>query len=467
MVSLASPRLRFFVLASRLWPGLGSLVRGFGSMAAIVFGSALCASGQSSVVISQIYGGGGNAGATLRNDFVELFNRGRTAVVINGWTLQHTSANGVNWDRATLSGTIQPGQYYLLQLAQGSAGTVALPTPDATAFLNISAMAAKVVLVNNGTLLTGSAPSGSQIVDFVGYGATNTVEGNAAPTLTNTSAIFRRSGGCSDSNNNSADFVTGPPAPRNSSSPMAPCFLEASPLISSAGVVHAASFQGGAISPGQVLTIFGSGLGPDQLATLELTADRLSITKSIGGTRVLFDGVAAPMLYSLAGQVSAIAPFGVAGRRSVEMQVEYSGRMSNRITLGVEPAVPGIFTMDASGSGLGAILNEDYQGNSASRPARRGGVIVLYATGAGQTDPGSVDGRIVTASGRQAQSIGLKIAGVEAEILYAGPAPGLVSGVMQVNARVPTGIPTGLVLIELYAGGRASQGGVRVAVGEE
>ncbi len=91
-----------------------------GFITVIFTASALCSIGQSSVVISQIYGGGGNVGATLRNDYVELFNRGGTAVAMNGWTIQHTSGNGSNWDRATVSGMIQPGQYYLLQLAQGT-----------------------------------------------------------------------------------------------------------------------------------------------------------------------------------------------------------------------------------------------------------------------------------------------------------------------------------------------------------
>jgi len=462
----ASSHLFSIALGSNIFLQLSRFLRGLVGVVSILLITAICLLGQSSVVISQVYGGGGNSGATFRNDYVELFNRGRAAVVINGWTVQHASANGSNWDRAFVSGTIQPGGYYLLQLAQGNAGTVNLPTPDATAGMNVSAMSAKLVLVNNSTLLTGSAPAG-QIMDFVGYGSTNTTEGNAAPTLSNTTAIFRRGGGCNDSNNNGADFVVGLPVPRNSASPLAPCFIEASPLISAAGVVNAASFEGGAIAPGQVLTIFGSNLGPNQLATLELTADQQSISKSIGGTRVLFDGAASPILYSVAGQVSAIAPFGLAGRRSVEMQVEYNGRASNRITMEVQPAAPGIFTMDASGRGLGAILNSDYQANGASRPAQRGGVIILYATGAGQTDPGSTDGRIVAGIGRQVQPMELKIAGVDAEILYAGPAPGLVSGVVQVNARIPFGIPTGMVLIELSSGGRASKNGVRVAVGEE
>jgi hypothetical protein len=245
---------------------------------------------QSGIVISQVYGGGGNSGATLRNDYVELFNRSRSPLTVDGWTLQHTSANGSSWDRAYLNGTVQPGQYYLIQLAQGNSGSVSLPSPDASSGMNISATSSKIVLVSNSALLSGSLPSGGQVIDFVGYGSTNTLEGNAAPLLSNTTALFRRSGGCADSNNNSADFTTAPPAPRNSRSPFAPCFAEVTPLISSAGIVNAASFVSGPIAPGQVLTIFGSNLGPDQLATLQLTPDELSITKSLAGTRVLFDG---------------------------------------------------------------------------------------------------------------------------------------------------------------------------------
>jgi len=427
----------------------------------------VCALGQSSIVISQIYGGGGNSGATLRNDYVELFNRGRTAVFMNGWTVQHTSAAGSTWDRVPLSGTIQPGQYFLLQLAQGNAGTAALPTPDATSGVNISATSAKIVLVNNSVALTGSVPTGSQILDFVGYGTANTTEGRSAPELTNTTALFRRSGGCTDTGDNRADFITGPPAPRNSRTQPSPCFVDASPLISAAGVANAASFESGFIAPGQVVTIFGSAMGGDELATLELTADRQSITKSLSGTRVLFDGVPAPMIYALSGQVSAIVPFGIASRRSVELQVEYSGRLSNKVPLEVQPTAPGIFTMDSSGTGAGAILNQDYRPNGLDNPAAKGSVIILFATGGGVTSPESTDGRIAVGIASQTQPIRLRIDGVEAEILYAGSAPGLVSGVMQINAKVPQNVGTGWQSIEVIAGARTSRSGVRVAVAAE
>ncbi len=147
------------------------------------------------IIISQIYGGGGNQGATLTHDFVELFNRGGNAVDVSGWTVQYASASGGNWQRTELSGTIQPGQYYLVQERQGNGGTVSLPTPDATGGIGLSASSGKVALVNNSIALSGSSPSGSQIVDLVGYGSANHAEGSAAGELSNTTAAIRRSGG--------------------------------------------------------------------------------------------------------------------------------------------------------------------------------------------------------------------------------------------------------------------------------
>ena len=176
------------------------------------------------VVISQIYGGGGNSGATLKNDFIELFNRDTLAVTVTGWSVQYASAAGTSWQVTTLSGTIQPGQYYLVQESAGAAGTINLPTPDAVGTIAMSGTAGKVALVNNVTPLTGSAPTGSQIIDFVGYGTANGFEGSgAAPGLSNTTAALRQNNGCTDSNNNVSDFLAGAPAPRNTASPVQVC----------------------------------------------------------------------------------------------------------------------------------------------------------------------------------------------------------------------------------------------------
>jgi len=165
------------------------------------------------IVISQVYGGGGNAGATFRNDFVELFNRGGETVSVTGWSVQYSSATGTTWQSSSLTGAIEPGRYYLVQLAAGAGGTQDLPRPDATGTLALGAAAGKIRLIN-----------GESVIDLVGYGATAN-ESETAPTrdLSNTLAAIRVNAGCTDTNNNNADFVTGAPNPRNSASPRTDC----------------------------------------------------------------------------------------------------------------------------------------------------------------------------------------------------------------------------------------------------
>ncbi|MEY2428418.1 MAG: endonuclease mitochondrial, partial [Verrucomicrobiota bacterium] len=176
------------------------------------------------VVISQIYGGGGNSGATYQNDFVELFNPLSTAVNLSTWSVQYASSAGTTWqNRANLSGFIQPHHYYLIQLASNAAVGALLPVADATnTSINMSATSGKVALVSSQTALIGSNPvSSNGVVDFVGYGTANAFEGAAtAPSPGNTTSIVRKNGGYSDTNDNSADFNTStPPVPRNSASP--------------------------------------------------------------------------------------------------------------------------------------------------------------------------------------------------------------------------------------------------------
>lgn len=173
------------------------------------------------IVISQVYGGGGNAGSTYTHDFVELFNRGGTPVNVSGWSVQYASAAGSTWNVTVLSGTIAPGQYFLVQQAQGSGGTAALPTPDATGTANMSATNGKVALSDTSTALSGTCP---EAVDFVGFGSANCFEGSAAtPVLTNTTAALRSGEGCVDTDDNASDFTTGAPTPRNSASPTVDC----------------------------------------------------------------------------------------------------------------------------------------------------------------------------------------------------------------------------------------------------
>ena len=168
------------------------------------------------LVISQVYGGGGNSGATYKNDFIEIFNASDTPVSVSGWSVQYASATGSTWQVTSLTNvTIQPGQYYLVQEAQGSGGTVNLPTPDAIGTIPMSASSGKVALVKSTTALSGTCPASAAIEDFVGFGTANCSETAPTPALSNTTAASRNGGGCQETGNNSADFTVGAPAPRN------------------------------------------------------------------------------------------------------------------------------------------------------------------------------------------------------------------------------------------------------------
>ncbi|HTS16877.1 MAG TPA: DNA/RNA non-specific endonuclease [Verrucomicrobiae bacterium] len=171
-----------------------------------------------SVVISQVYGGGGNSGATYKNDFVELYNNGASSVDLSAYAVQYAGATSSSWSETLLTGSVAPGHYYLIQEAAGSGGTQSLPTPEATGTISMAATAGKVALTRTQTLLAVDDPVGnSNVVDFVGYGATaDAYEGSGpAPAPSNTTADLRANGGAMDTNDNAADFATGAPDPRN------------------------------------------------------------------------------------------------------------------------------------------------------------------------------------------------------------------------------------------------------------
>jgi hypothetical protein len=184
------------------------------------------------LVISQIYGGGGNAGATYTNDFIEIFNRGNRSVSLNGISVQYSAATSTsgNYSVTVLPNVaLQPGQYFLIQEAGGSTG-VPLPIPDATGSIAMAAGTGKVALVNSTVPLSASGcPSGAAIIDFVGYGSTaNCREGatsadNAPGPSNNTMSTQRKLSGCQDVNNNQQDFATAPVAPRNTATTLSHC----------------------------------------------------------------------------------------------------------------------------------------------------------------------------------------------------------------------------------------------------
>jgi uncharacterized protein (TIGR03437 family) len=238
------------------------------------------------------------------------------------------------------------------------------------------------------------------------------------------------------------------------------------PLFIGAAVVDGASTQAGAVVPGKIVVLYGDRLGPATLAnTTVSSAGKLST--NVGNTQVLFDGTPAPLLYSVAGQVAAIVPYGLDGKTGTQVQVRNGTNLSDAVALPVSPVGPSIFTADLSGSGQGVVLNDDVVTvNSSAKPAAKGSIVVIYATGEGQTSPAGMDGQL--ANGPRYPNpllpVQVNIGGIAAEVLYSGAAPTLVAGVMQLNVRIPADAPSGDVPVEVIVGTAHSQPGVTISV---
>ena len=232
-------------------------------------------------------------------------------------------------------------------------------------------------------------------------------------------------------------------------------------------VVNAASNSTGAVAPGELVTIYGSGLGPNTLTQYQLTNGL--VPTSVAGTSVLFNGTPAPVLYTSATQVSAVVPFGVSGS-SVNMTVVYQGQSSTATSLNVAPASPAIFTLNSSGTGPAAALIPGGVVNDAGHPAKAGDVVTLYMTGAGQTNPPSSDGRL-GGDGTLSNPyllpllpVTATVGGKTATVTFAGSAPGAVNGVIQVNLMIPDGLAAGASPVAVQVGTASSPNGVTLAV---
>jgi uncharacterized protein (TIGR03437 family) len=234
------------------------------------------------------------------------------------------------------------------------------------------------------------------------------------------------------------------------------------PQLSSNAIVNAASYKSGAVAPGELVTLLQANFGPPNPAGAQLDSSG-QVSSNLAGTQVFFDGLAAPVLYATAGQTSAVVPVEVASRQQTVIEYQYNGVKSNAVTVPVAPSAPAIFSADATGSGPGAILNQDNSLNTTANPAAGGSVIMVFATGGGTIQGGATDGALAPGPGSQTLAVTATIGGIPATVVYAGPAPGEVNGVMQVNLQVPTGL-TGAQPVVLTIGNAASQGGITVAV---
>jgi uncharacterized protein (TIGR03437 family) len=220
-----------------------------------------------------------------------------------------------------------------------------------------------------------------------------------------------------------------------------------SPVVAQA-ILNGATLLPGPVAPGEVITIIGSAIGSSS------SPDTLT-----------FDGLAAPVIGRSANQLNAVVPFGATGHLTTTLHIVSSSGTSTTISLRVAPSTPGIFTVNGGGAGQGAILNQDLSVNSHDNPADRGALITMYATGVGQTDPPGTDGLVSsTVLPKPLLPVAVQIGGGDAQIVYAGAAPGMISGILQVNCRVPMQITPGDAVPVILSAGTATSPSVTVAV---
>ena len=235
------------------------------------------------------------------------------------------------------------------------------------------------------------------------------------------------------------------------------------PSLTTTAIVNAASYAKNGVAPGEIVTLFPNNVGPPTLTGTGLDASGKVLTE-VAGTRVLFSGIAAPIIYATKNQVAAVVPYELAESDSTQVQVEYNGIFSIAVTVPVLPSVSGIITANSQGTGQAVALNQDGSANSAANPAARGTIVTLYATGEGQRNPAGVTGALPGANDAPVLPVSLTVGGAAATLTYAASAPGFI-GMMQIDLTVPQSAPTGPAIpLVLTVGAAQSPTGVTIAV---
>jgi len=330
-------------------------------LAVSVLAFAAAGSAQAQVVISQAYGGGGNSGATLKSDFIELHNNGTAAVDLNGWSIQYNSAAGTgNWQKTDLAGSIAPGGYYLIKQADGTGGTASLPTPDRTGTIPMGGTGFRIALVNNATLLSGACPLSASVIDFLGASSAATCSETApAPAPSNTAAVLRNNAGCTDTNNNGADFAAGDPNPRNSATAAQTC--GGGPTQPTLSVADVSNAEG---NSGVTAFVFTLSLNqPAGAGGVAWTASTVDGTATAGSDYTALTNLTGTIP---AGQSSATVTVSVNGDTVSEPNETFKLRV--QVVSGALPATPIDATATIVDDDFPVVAIHDIQGNGARSP---------------------------------------------------------------------------------------------------
>ncbi len=421
------------------------------------------------------------------------------------YTVSASAGNGGTWLTATSANTTTPGTVQVSasagSLPVGSyTGTVTITAatpPGATGSpimisVTLNVVAAQTLTASpnnvNFSYITGTTAPATQTVALSSTGSAAPFTVKVDPTTGAWLTVTPTSGNTTANSPTSLTFTANPAGLAankytttvmiSSSASLTPATVTVTltvltavpPLVTS--VNNAASYSTGGVSPGENIVIFGTGIGPATLAGGTVTNGVWN--NSAGGVQVTFDGVPAPVIYASALATSVMVPYGVAGRTSTSIVVSYQGVQSAPLLYNVVQAAPGIYSQNASGTGPGAILNQDNSVNGPNNPAAKNSVVAVYMTGEGVTTPASIDGELALANGSSLNkpqlTVTATVGGIPATVQYAGSAPSIIYGVMQVNIQIPANAPTGPLPIVIRLASNttsasfSTQTGITVAV---
>jgi uncharacterized protein (TIGR03437 family) len=389
---------------------------------------------------------------------------GTVSVSVNAGTLQpgtytgsvNITSPGAGNSPQTVTVNLTVGQAQNLTVTPASlsfSSQTGSPAP-ATQTIGVTASAGSLPFTAAATVTSGSAT----------WLAVTPTSGTASQTATNLTVSVNPQGLTAGTYTGSV-VVTGQGASNGPQTVVVTYVVTAIPTPITTSIQNAGSASIGAVAPGEIISIFGTNLGPTTPVITTVSATGFFAT-TLSETQVLFDNIPAAMWYASATQINAIVPYEIAGRATTLMQVVYRGTPSSTINLQVAAAAPGIFV---TAGGQAAAFNNDGSVNGPSSPAVKNTAVVLFATGEGATNPTGVTGMVIPADPAQLKhpvaSVSATIGGVPAVVQYAGSAPGLVSGAFQVNLLVPDGAPSGAAVpVVLTVGTASSQGRATLAI---
>jgi uncharacterized protein (TIGR03437 family) len=364
-------------------------------------------------------------------------------------TVSNSSNTAVTWSLSPLLGSLSNGLYTApatitsSQSVTVSATSLADPTKTATAMVQLSPSASLAISPLNATLPAASKLQFLATVNGIPGASVQWTMNPAVGALTYTGLYETPASVTSPQ----TLTVTASVPSNDGSWISASATVTLTPAAGGPQItmppINSASLAGGPVSPGEIVTIKGTGIGPADHAAMEVGQSGL-VTTTLGGVRVLFDGEPAPLIYAQSTQVNLVAPYSLADQATTKVEIEYQGQRSGSLTLAIVPSAPGVFTLDATGQGQGAILNQDGTVNSVDNPAPRGSIVSIYGTGGGQTNPQGIDGKLADIPPSVLLlPVTVTMGGIGAEVLYNGAAPTLVEGVLLINARIPDDVFSG------------------------